>query len=102
MPDIGGLVTTTVLNTKIGEAENEIPNVTDLVNKSNYITKISHIEKKYFTTADYNKFSSDILGNEIKQKKVNMSNISNLINNSDVNTQLKNISNKIRIESRVR
>ena len=69
MPDIDGLVTTTVLNTKIGEAENEIPNVTDLVNKSNYITKISHTEKKYFTTTDYNKFSSDILGKEIKQKR---------------------------------
>ena len=69
MPDIDGLVTTTVLNTKIGEAENEIPNITDLVNKSNYITKISHTEKKYFTTADYNKFSSDILGKEIKQKR---------------------------------
>ena len=32
-----------------------------LVNKTNYDTKMKDIEGKYFTTADYNKFTSDIL-----------------------------------------
>ena len=49
-----------------------------------YDAKISDIEKKYFTTSDYHKFTSNILDAKTKEKElVNKSNISNLIKNSD-------------------
>ena len=74
-----------VLN-KIEEVQNKIPDVSGLVKKTDYDAKISDIEGKYFTTADYNKFTRDVLDIKIKQKKlVNKSNISNLVKNSDLN-----------------
>ena len=89
IPGINGLVTAAVLDTKFGEIEHKIPDVSELVKKEDYDAKITEIEGKYFTTADYNKFTSNILDSKIKQKElVNKSNISNLINNSDLNTKL--------------
>ena len=38
--------------------------------KTDYNAKIKYIEGKYFTTADYNNFSSDILGVKIKEKEL--------------------------------
>ena len=43
MLDVNGLVTTTVLNKNIGEAEREIP-------ETSYKVKMVEIEIKYFTT----------------------------------------------------
>ena len=112
MPDIIGSVTTTVLNTKIGEVqdkflvvtnlvttnvlettikevEDEDPNFSDLVKKRDYDAKISDIERKYFTTPDYNKFTSDIIDTKIKQKElIDKFDISNLVKDSDLNTNL--------------
>ena len=69
--------------------EHKIPDVSELVKKEDYDAKITEIEGKYFTTADYDKFTSNILDSKIKQKElVKKSNISNLINNSDLNTKL--------------
>ena len=89
--DTSRLVTTTVLNTKISEVENKIPSVNDLVKKTDYDAKIKYIEGKYFTTADYNadynKFTSDILDVKIKQKE--------LVNKSDIDKKLININKKI-------
>ena len=45
-PDIGGLVTTTVFNTKISEAENKMPNTSNVVTKTVLNTKISEVENK--------------------------------------------------------
>ena len=79
IPVVNGLVTATVLDTKINEAENKIPVVSGLVMKKNYDAKILDIEKKYFTTSDYNKFMKDITGAKIKEKElVDKSDISNL------------------------
>ena len=58
---------TTVLNTKIGEVENKILNVTDLVKKTDYNAKITEIKGKSFTTSNYNKFTNDIIDAEIKR-----------------------------------
>ena len=44
--DIGGLVTTTALNTKISEVENKIPDTSSLVSTTVLNTKISEIEIK--------------------------------------------------------
>ena len=38
-PDTSGLMTTTVLNTKIGEVENKIPDVSGLIKITDHITK---------------------------------------------------------------
>ena len=64
--NIIGLATTAVINTKGGGVENKIPDVNDLVNKKDDDAKISDIEGKYFTTSDYNKFTSNILDAKIK------------------------------------
>ena len=50
--------------------ENKIPDVGNLVKKTNYEAKISDIESKYFPTADYNKFTSQRLDAKIKQKEL--------------------------------
>ena len=82
-------MTTAVLNTKTSVVKNKIPVVSDLGKKIDYNAKISEIEGKYFSTSDYNKFTSDILDVKIKQKElVNKSDISNLGKNSDFNTKL--------------
>ena len=60
-------MTTTVLNTKISEVENKMSSVIGLVKKTDNDVKIKEIVEKYFTTADFNKFTSDILGVRIKQ-----------------------------------
>ena len=67
IPDSSDLVTTTIFNKKIVEAENKIPDVSSLVKKTDYNTKISNIATKYFTTSDYSKFTSQML--EMKMKK---------------------------------
>ena len=64
--NIIGLATTAVINTKVGGVENKIPDVNDLVNKKDDDAKISDIEGNYFTTSDYNKFTSNILDAKIK------------------------------------
>ena len=66
--DVNGLATTAFLYTKIGEVDNKIPDFGVLVKKTDYNAKISDIEKKYFTTSDYNKFTSEILDAKIKLK----------------------------------
>ena len=48
LPGVRALIATSVLNTKIGEVENKIPDVSGLVKKTDY--KILDIEKKYFTS----------------------------------------------------
>ena len=67
MSDISSLVIATVPNTKTVEVENKIPDVSGLVKKTDFNPKISDIERKYFTTSDYNKFASKIIAAKIKQ-----------------------------------
>ena len=83
------------MNTKISEVENKIHDVSGLVKKTGYDAKILVIEKKYFTTFDYNKLTKKKkLDAKIKQKKlVDQSDISNF-NNSDLNTKLATLATK--------
>ena len=82
-----GLVTTTILNTKISKVENKTHSVGVLVKETEYDAKMKDIEGKYFTTADYNKFTRDILDVKIKQKQA--------VNKSDIDKKLININKKI-------
>ena len=77
-------MTATVLNTKIGEVENKIPDVSGLVRKTDYDAKIKDIEGTYFSTVNYNRFASEIFDAKIKQKELDYkSDVSNLEKNSD-------------------
>ena len=79
-------MTTTALNTKIIEVENKNPNVIDLPRKTYYDAKILEIKRKYLTTSDYNRITSNILGAKIKQKElVSKSDTSNLVKDSGLN-----------------
>ena len=57
-----------VLNIRIGEVEKKIPDTNNFVKKRHYNVKITDIGPKYFTTSDYNKFTSEILEAKIKEK----------------------------------
>ena len=47
--------------------ENKIPDVRNLVKKADYDRKISDIESKLIITADYNKFTKNIVDNSIQK-----------------------------------
>ena len=49
---------------------NKIPNFRDLFKKTDYDAKMSEMEKKYFSTSYYNKFTSNTLDVKITQKKL--------------------------------
>ena len=70
MPDTNGLMTKTVLNRKTNKVENKVIIVSSLVQKTDYDAKIKEIERKYFTTANYKKITSEILEVKIKQEKL--------------------------------
>ena len=77
------------------EVDNKIPNVSNLVTKTNYDAKISDIESKHFTTADYNKFTSQTLAAKIEQKEiVDKSAIAGFINNADLNKRVATLATK--------
>ena len=59
IPSIFGLATTAALTA----VENKIPNFNNLVKKTE-----NDIKSKYFTTADYNKFTSQTFDAKIKRK----------------------------------
>ena len=59
----GGPATSPALNA----VKNKTPDVSNLV-KKNYDAKITVIENKYITTADKNKFTKDIVANNMKSK----------------------------------
>ena len=61
--------------------------------------KISDLKNENITIADYNKFTKDIVTNEIK--KLNQSDIAGLTDNTDLEKS-SNISNKSKIKSRKR
>ena len=91
---------TTVLDTKTKEADSKIHNLSGLVKKTDYDTKILEIRRKYFTTSSYNKFKSDILDAKIKQKElVNKPDISNLIKNSGLIIKLTTLATKAELEA---
>ena len=101
LPDTNRLATTTLLNTKPGEVDNKFPDVSKPVKKADYDSKVTDIKEKYFTTAVYNKFTSNILDTKIKQKKLlNESNVSNLVNDSDLNTKLATLATKAELKAK--
>ena len=83
--EASGLMTTAVLDTKIGEVENKIRDV-----KTDCNSKISDIEKQYFTVSDYNKFTKNAW---CKNKRKGG------VKNSDLNTKLATRATKAELKA---
>ena len=69
---IGGLVTTTVTNTKISEVENKIPDTCSLVTTDVLNTKIAEVEDKIpnnntYISQEFNKFTTENFKERLKQ-----------------------------------
>ena len=93
------LATTAALNT----VENKIPDVSNLVRKTNYDAKIKEIECNTFLTSDYHKFTNqkNWIDNKIEEKELlKKSKIYGFIGNSDLDKKITY--NKRRIKSRGR
>ena len=75
-------MTATVLNAKISEVENKIPNASNLVTINVLNTKISEVENKipnhdkYITTPEFNKLTAESFAAIIKQ--------ANMVNKTDI------------------
>ena len=66
VPSITGSATTAAVNA----VEKKIPQVSDLVKKTDYDKKMSDIETKYFTASDYDKFMDKIFDAKLKIKRI--------------------------------
>ena len=71
IPDMSGLVTTTVLNTKIGEAEHKIPD-----------------HDEYIPTQEFNKLTAENFNKRLKQE-------ADLVSKNDFDNKLINFNKKI-------
>ena len=68
--------------------ENKIPSISNLLKKINYEAKISYIESKYITRADYNKFTKDIVAKKIRQETFfRNTDIVKLVNNAGLDKE---------------
>ena len=89
------VVTTTVLDIKIAGVDNKFPYVNRLVKKTDSNRKMSEIEKKCFTTSDYDKFMSKTLDAKIRERRLlNKFNISNLVKYPELNIKHSAVATK--------
>ena len=85
-------MTTAVLNTKISEFENKIPDTSSLVSANVVNTKISEVENesphhaKYITTQEFNKLTAEHFARKLKQ--------ANLVSKTDLNDKLISFNRK--------
>ena len=71
-----------------------------LSRKTNYDTKITDIESKYITTADYNKFTKDIVASSTKSKNlVDKSAIAGFISNAKLNKKVATLASKAELKA---
>ena len=101
IPTISGLATITAF----ALVKNKMPSVNNLAKqkaKTNCGGKRLDIKNKFITTVDQNKFTKDVVANNIKSEGlVNKSTGAGFINNADLDKKKStNISRKIRIKSR--
>ena len=68
--------------------------------KADYDTKISDIEKKYFTTSYQNKFANEMLDAKIRNKElVDKSDINKFIINSDLDKKIETLATKAELKA---
>ena len=93
VPDTSGLVTTTVLNSKISDIENKIPDASSLVTTNVLNTKIGELvnksadHAKYVTTREFNRLTADNFAARLKQ--------ANLVSKNDFDDKLIGFNKKI-------
>ena len=86
IPDTSGLVTTSVLITKISEVGNKIPDTSSLVTTTVLNAKVSEVENKipdnseYITTQEFNKLTAENFEARLKQ--------ADLVNKADFDNKL--------------
>ena len=86
-------MTTNVLNTKISEVENKIPNNSTLATTTVLNTKISEVENKfpdnskYITTQEFNKLIAENFAARLKQ--------ADLVNKTDFDNKLTSFNRRI-------
>ena len=91
--DTSGLMTTTVLNTKVSEVDNKIPDTCSLVTTNVLKTKISEVgnkttdNSKYITTQEFNKLTVEHFAARLRQ--------ANLVNKNDFDNTLINFNKRI-------
>ena len=61
---------------------------------TDYDAKISDIESKYITTADYNKFTKNIVDNNIKSRNLVDKSIARSVNNDDLDRKVATLVTK--------
>ena len=101
---LNSLATTAALTA----VENKIPDVNNLVKKTkkkekktDYDAEILDIKSKYFSTANYNKFTSEKPDLKIKQKKVvSRFDIAGLINNTDLDKEVATLATKAKLKAK--
>ena len=90
---MSALVTATILNTKISEVENKIPNTSSLVTKIVLNRKISEVQNKipnhdkYITSPEFNKLLAENFTARLKQ--------ANLVTKIDFDKKLTSFNGKI-------
>ena len=73
IPDAGGLMTSVVFDTKIEEVKKKIPDVSSLVTTIALNTKIGEVENeipdydKYIATSEFHKFAGTVFGSKLMQ-----------------------------------
>ena len=93
VPDVSGLVTTTVLNTKISEVENKIQDTSSLVITTFFNTKTGEVENKipyynrYISAQEINKLTTGNFKERLKQ--------ADLIKKNDFDNKLVRFNKKI-------
>ena len=69
--------------------------------KKDYDAKIKNIEGKHFTTPDYNTFTNDIIGVQMKKMDlVNKSDIFVLIDSSDLDKEIESSAVKAELKAK--
>ena len=67
--------------------------------KIDYNSRITDIESKYISTADYNKFTEDIVNNSIKSKNfADKSDIAGILSNADLDLELSTLAAKAKLK----
>ena len=88
----------------LAAAEDKIPNVSNLVKKSDYNTKISETEKKitgqdhdkYITTPGFNKLTAENVTARLAQVDLaSKTDIGNFVKKTDFHGKLKNLNKKV-------
>ena len=91
LPSTSGLATTSALNA----VENKIPNISNLVKKTDYETKVNEIEKKitdhshgkYITTPEFNNLTAENFAARLSQ--------ANILTKTDFDNKPSSLNNKI-------